>query len=96
MIVSEELPAHWSVRQQAIPIGPHVQLVSRPFPGFPTAEGWNELTGHIEAVHATRSLDLVVVDSLATFLPGRSDSAAGPLLDLLHPLRGLRKWESPF
>lgn len=89
VVVSEESAAHWVARQQAIPIGPHARLVSRPFPGRPTPEQWDDMVGHAEGLNADGKLDVFVVDPLASFLPGRSESDPGTLLDMLHPLRRL-------
>jgi AAA domain-containing protein len=89
LVVSEEAPSHWIERRQAIPIGPHVQLVSRPFPGRPTQEQWDELVGKIEAHRSAVAIDVLVVDSLAVFLPGSSESDPVALNALFQPLRRL-------
>jgi len=89
LVVSEESPAHWLERTRAIPIGAHSRLVSRPFTGRPTPEQWDELIVHAELLHEEGKLDLFVVDTLASFLPGRSDSDPGTLFDMLQPLRRL-------
>jgi hypothetical protein len=89
VVVSEESPAHWASRQRAVPIGPHARLVSRPFPGRPTPAQWDDLVTRAERLRADGALDLFAVDPLATFLPGRSDSDPGTLLDFLQPLRRL-------
>jgi hypothetical protein len=89
LVVSEEAPSHWIERRQAIPIGPHVQLVSRPFPGRPTQEQWDELVGKIEAHRSAVAIDVLVVDSLAVFLPGNSESDPVALNALFQPLRRL-------
>jgi hypothetical protein len=89
IVVSEESPAIWTARRNHIPIGVNASLVSRPFPGRPTPEQWDELVRHAEAVRAADRLDLLVVDPLVAFLPGRSDSDPAALLDMLRPLRRL-------
>jgi hypothetical protein len=89
VVVSEESPAHWVERSRGIPLGPHARLVSRPFVGRPTPAEWDELVRQAEALRAAGTLDLLVVDPLASFLPGRSESDPGTLLELLHPLRRL-------
>jgi hypothetical protein len=89
IIVSEEAVELWAVRRRSIPIGPHVRLVSRPFAGRPTPEQWDELIRHVEGERERVGLDLLVVDTLMSFLPGRSDCNPGPVLDLLYPLRRL-------
>jgi len=89
VVVSEESAAHWAARRRAIPVGPHARLVSRPFPARPTPAAWDDLVRRAEDLRAADALDLFVVDPLASFLPGRTDSDAGTLLDFLHPLRRL-------
>jgi hypothetical protein len=89
LVVSEESAAQWAERVRAVPVGPHTLLVSRPFTGRPSPSQWAELVGRAREVRAAGHLDLFVVDPLASFLPGRSDSDPATLLDLLHPLRAL-------
>jgi hypothetical protein len=87
VVVSEESDDHWADRRAAIPVGPHARLVSRPFPGRPTPREWGELVGWVEGMRAEGAVDLLAVDPLAAFLPGRSDADAATLLDFLGPLR---------
>ncbi len=89
IVVSEELPFHWAARQRAIPIGSHARLVSRPFLSRPTPREWDDLVRLCEAERRQGALDLFVVDPLASFLPGRSDSDPATLLDMVSPLRRL-------
>jgi len=89
LVVSEESTAHWIERTRSIPVGPHARLVSRPFVGRPTPEQWNELICRAEDLRTEGALDAVVVDTLASFLPGHSESDPGTLLDMLRPLRRL-------
>jgi len=87
VVVSEESDDHWEDRRAAIPAGPHVRLVSRPFPGRPTPGEWGDLLAWVEGMRAEGAVDLLVVDPLSWFLPGRSDADPGTLLDFLGPLR---------
>jgi hypothetical protein len=89
LVVSEESPEHWSARLRTMPIGPHARLMSRPFRGRPNVDAWNALVGHALELRSAGALDLFVVDPLASFLPGRSDSDAGTLLTMLQPLQRL-------
>lgn len=89
VVVSEESRQMWASRLKALPIGPHARLLTRPFPARPTPDEWNRLVEQAERLRLTGDLDLFVVDPLASFLPGRSDSDPGTLLDLLTPLRRL-------
>ncbi len=81
-IVSEESRAQWRERLRRMPIGPHVDLIARPFDGRPTPDDWNRM---IDRAVAARP-DLFVVDPLASFLPGRCESDAASLLEALQPL----------
>jgi hypothetical protein len=89
IVVSEESAAIWTARRDYIPIGANASLVSRPFVGRPTSEQWDELVGYAEGVRSLGRLDLFLVDPLAAFLPGRSESDPAALLDMLRPLRRL-------
>ena len=89
VVVSEESPDHWRERLAAIPVGPHARLVSRPFPARPSPAAWDDFLARAADARPPAGLDLFVVDPLAAFLPGRSESDAGTLLDFLAPLRRL-------
>lgn len=89
IVVSEESAAIWAARRGAIPVGANARLVSRPFAGRPTVEQWDELIVNAELERERGALDVLVVDTLAAFLPGRSESDPGTLLDMLTPLRRL-------
>ncbi|QDU23506.1 AAA family ATPase [Urbifossiella limnaea] len=89
VVLSEESGAHWAERNRVIPAGPHARLVSRPFPGRPTAAEWADLVAAVDGLRADGPLDLFVVDPLSPFLPGWSDSDSGALLRFLEPLRRL-------
>ncbi|MFO0798253.1 MAG: AAA family ATPase [Gemmataceae bacterium] len=91
VVLSEESRAHWAERNRVIPAGDHARLVSRPFPGRPTASEWAELVAAVDGLREVGRehgpLDLFVVDPLSPFLPGWSDSDSGALLRFLEPLR---------
>src|SRR5262245_23491182 len=89
LIVSEESRELWAQRLRTMPIGPHAQLLSRPFLTRPTPAAWQELIDHAQELRAAGELDLFAVDPLASFLPGRSESDPGTLLEMLQPLQRL-------
>ena len=62
---------------------------ARPFRGRPTREQWQQLIDSLVARHDTHPFDLVVIDPLAAFLPGRTENDAGTMLDVLLPLQAL-------
>ena len=57
--------------------------------GRPTPEDWSDLIDRAVEASAAGRLDLVVVDPLASFLPGRCESDAASLLEALRPLHRL-------
>lgn len=88
-VVSEEDERHWAARDARLRLGPHIQLLCRPFRGRPTPDGWAALVNALADLRAAGQLDLAVIDPLAGFLPGRSENEAGLILDFLHPLQQL-------
>jgi hypothetical protein len=88
-VVSEEATAVWAGRVRGRPVGPHVHLLARPFRGRPAPADWLALLDAAADARAAGGLDLLVVDPLASFLPGRCESDAASLLDALHPLHAL-------
>jgi hypothetical protein len=89
VVVTEESERHWKDRCRAVPLGPHARFLCRPFPRRPTPREWDALARHAQSHRQAGALDLLVVDPLASFLPGRSDSDPATLFDLLDPLRRL-------
>ncbi|MFL6110878.1 MAG: AAA family ATPase, partial [Catenulispora sp.] len=89
LVVSEESRELWAERLRTIPVGPHAQLLARPFLTRPTPAAWSDLIDHALELRAAGELDLFAVDPLASFLPGRSESDAGTLLEMLQPLQRL-------
>src|SRR5204862_7541827 len=55
----------------------------------PAPAAWAYLIDHALDLRAAGQLDLFAVDPLASFLPGRSESDAGTLLEMLQPLQRL-------
>ena len=88
-IVSEESKQQWAERQQQQPLGDHVQLMCRPFVSRPTFSEWNDLITMAAEACVAKTLDLFVIDPLASFLPGRCESDAASLLEALAPLHQL-------
>ncbi len=88
-IISEEDSSLWATRVRTLSLGRNISLISRPFMRRPTADDWNALIDSLVASHESRPLDLVVIDSLAAFLPCESENVAGSMLDALFPLQRL-------
>jgi hypothetical protein len=89
LVISEEANEHWAARVRTMPLGPHVELLSRPFTGKPSADEWNDLIDFAWQKVCAGSLDVVVIDPLATFLPGRCENDAASLLEALMRLHKL-------
>jgi hypothetical protein len=91
IIITEEADDLWAERIERLGIGDHVQLLSRPFRGRPTQDEWHHLIASLVARHESHGFDLLVIDPLAAFLPGRSENDAGTMLDVLLPLQELTR-----
>jgi hypothetical protein len=89
VVVSEESPLHWHQRGQKLHFGDHVCWLCRPFRGKPRVDEWLALLDHLLELRQQHGIDLVVIDPLASFLPGRSENLAGDMLDALLPLQRL-------
>ena len=89
LVVSEESREHWAERLRLMPVGPHARLVARPFLTRPTPTSGPTWSTTRSKPRAAGELDLFVVDPLASFLPGRSESDPGTLLEMLQPLQRL-------
>jgi hypothetical protein len=88
-VISEESAADWRPRLQHLGIRDHVDLLCRPFPLQPNREQWLALVDTAAAMHDRQGTALVVIDSLAQFLPPHSENSAGALLECLTPLQRL-------
>jgi AAA domain len=90
IVVSEEAASDWDARCRQLALGQNVQFLCRPFQGArPTDPQWFALVAGLEALHRQEGLDLVVIDALATLLPGYAETCAPKLLDCLLPLQAL-------
>ena len=89
LVISEESRDTWAERMQRMPIGAHCQLLSRPFQRRPTPESWNRLIHEAVSLRAAGNLDLLMIDPLAKFLPGTTESDLNALLEMLDPLQRL-------
>lgn len=88
-VVSEEGPLHWYGRSQKLAFGDHLCWFCRPFRGKPRPDEWLALLDHLAGLRQQHGLDLVVIDPLAAFLPGRDENGAGGMLAGLMPLQRL-------
>jgi hypothetical protein len=88
-VVSEEPPGDWVERGRRLGLAADLQLHCQPFRHKPTAAEWRTLIDQLGQHHADRGLDLVVIDPLASFLPGRDENSAALMLEALLPLQAL-------
>jgi hypothetical protein len=88
-VVSEESPAHWVGRGDKLDFGNHVCWFCRPFPGKPHPRQWLALLDRLAEVHSRHCLNLVAIDPLSAFFPGRGENNAELMLEFLMPLRQL-------
>jgi hypothetical protein len=90
LVVSEEAASDWDARCRLLALGQNVQFLCRPFRGArPSDVRWFDLVAGLEALHRREALDLVVLDALATLLPGHAETSGPKLLDCLMPLQAL-------
>src|SRR5205807_8170544 len=67
----------------------HVHPLCRPFTTQPSMDQWLALIDTAAAMRRRHGTDLVVIDSLAHFLPAHSENSASALLECLTPLQRL-------
>jgi hypothetical protein len=88
-VVSEEGPQQWYRRSERLAFGEHVCWFCRPFRGKPRLAEWLGLLDLLAGLHQREGLDLVAIDPLAAFLPGRDENSAAAMLEALLPLQAL-------
>jgi hypothetical protein len=89
VVVSEETPAKWKERGDRLDFGKGVCFFCRPFPGKPSHEQWLALLDRLAAMRAESGIDLAVIDTLTSFLPGRDENHAASMMEALMPLQRL-------
>jgi hypothetical protein len=90
-IVSEEGPDIWDERANLLDMGDHASYFCQLYKSKPTMDDWKELIDTMLGLRESEGLDLPVVDTLATFLPGHNENTAGIMMDCLLPLRALTR-----
>ncbi len=88
-VVTEEGADYWVERGRRLGLGPDLWLLCQPFRGKPTPAAWRGLIALLGRLRVEKGLDLVVIDPLAPFLPGRDENNAGVMLAALLPLKAL-------
>ena len=89
VVLSEEGPAMWQMRNEQYHFGDNVGLVCRPFQGKPTIDEWANLMDQLTERRAAIGMDLLVIDPMISFLPGRNENSANLMAEALLPLQQL-------
>jgi RecA-family ATPase len=89
VVLSEEDPSLWQPRHKMYNFGDNLGLLCRPFRGKPTHQQWAELMEQLTERQAVVGLDLLVIDTMITFLPGRNENNANLMAEALLPLQQL-------
>ncbi|MFL5240782.1 MAG: AAA family ATPase [Gemmataceae bacterium] len=89
VVISDESLDLWDLRLGQFDIGDHVGLLCRPFRGQPLPQEWVNLVDYLVDLHQVEGLELVVIDSLASFVPGRDENNASCMMQTLAPLQRL-------
>jgi hypothetical protein len=90
-VISEEDDDLWAERRRRLDFGGKACFFCQPFDRRPTFDEWLELLDHLHQLRRERGLDLVVVDTLISFLPGRNENNAVVVQEGLQPLRKLSR-----
>jgi AAA domain len=88
-VVSEESRQQWHLRRGRLDFGNHTWFLCCPFPARPLPAQWLALIDRLAELRRRDGVDLVVIDSLARFLPGRTENHAALMLEALAPLQRL-------
>ena len=88
VVVSDENEGLWAGRHRRLGFGPNVRFLCQPFDGAPTQADWQAIVDNLMMLRGPQGLDLVVIDSLVSFLPG-SESDARVIQEFFHELRRL-------
>jgi AAA domain len=89
-VISEEDEELWWERRSRLSFGGQV-CFCQPFDGKPKLGPWVDLLDHLVELRGSHGVDLVVIDTLASFLPGRDENHAPVMLEGLQPLRKLTR-----
>jgi hypothetical protein len=90
VVVSEEAIEHWERRSRDLDLLDHVGWYCQPFEGKkPRPAEWAQFLDELAGLRRERGVELVVIDSLAAFFPGRGENDAGSMLEALLPMQRL-------
>jgi hypothetical protein len=89
LVVSEEDPVLWQMRQQRLVFGEQIGLISRPFARKPTTTDWRALIDHSANILGAEGGRLLVIDTVASLMPAGVETNADCMVRALAPLRRL-------
>jgi len=89
LVVTEEPKAKWVERREALDLGDHVHVISRPFPKRPNHAEWHAFTSHITRLVAEHGYDLVAFDSLPNLWSVVDENNAAEVISALLPLQAI-------
>src|SRR5262249_54832082 len=86
LIVSEESPASWCRRRDALGLDDHLSVLCRPMLAKPNYGDWSDFLGHVEGRAIERKCDLVVIDTISSFAPWKSENESAEVQGTITPL----------
>jgi AAA domain len=89
LVLSEEGADLWHGRRQRLDFGNQASLISRPFAGKATDAQWQALIDYSASVLGNQGARLLVVDTVASLMPGGVETNADCMVRALAPLRRL-------
>jgi hypothetical protein len=91
IVLSEESADFWHERTLRLGLGHNARFFCRPFVTKPTRRQWSALITYLDALRVADGLDLVVIDTLSTFLPAGAECQGDLMLRLLKQLERLTR-----
>jgi len=89
IVMSEESPELWRERDERLELGQQARFFCRPFPTKPTRGQWRAMIEYLDELRVADGLDLLVIDTLPSFLPPGAESHADLMLRMLKRLEPL-------
>lgn len=87
LVVSEEEPTLWDLRNRRLDFANRAGFLFKPFLGKPTQAHWLAFIDHLAQRCQKNDINLVVIDTIGTFFPGRNENNASLMMETLLPLR---------
>src|SRR5579859_917295 len=91
IIVSEESPDYWTERGRRLDLASDLLFYCQPFRAKPKPAEWDALMDAVENSSQRNNVNLMVIDPLASFLPGRDENNATLIMEALLPLQQLTR-----